>query len=201
MEASATGWKVRSGEESELRDAGLEERFEALVASHRERAVRTAWRLVGGDQAAAEDVAQEAFARAYKNLASFRGEAQLSTWFYRILVRQAHSYRRWRGLREMWTPVVEVEGAHQPVVGDPLLRGRIRAALEKLTRKQREAFVLVHMDGFTAREAAAILGMADGTLKSHLHRALAKLRVELADLGGDSEADPGDAAGKKEVES
>jgi RNA polymerase sigma-70 factor (ECF subfamily) len=182
--ASVTGWKAESGEEPELRSAELEERFAALVVSHRERAVRVAWRLVGGDDAAAEDVAQEAFTRAYKSLASFRDEAKLSTWFYRILVRQAHSYRRWRALRELWTPVAEVEGADRPVAGDPLLRGRIRVALEKLTRKQREAFVLVHMDGFTSREAAAILGMADGTLKSHLHRALGKLRAELADLAG-----------------
>jgi len=183
MGASAPGWKAGSGEEPELYSAGLEERFDALVVSHRERAVRVAWRLVGGDEAAAEDVTQEAFTRAYQRLGSFRDEAKLSTWFYRILVRQAHSYRRWRALRELWTPVAEAEGADHPISGDPLLRRRIGDALEKLTRKQREAFVLVHMDGFTSREAAAILGVADGTLKSHLHRALGKLRAELADLG------------------
>jgi len=185
--ASVTPWKAGSVEEPELHSAELEGRFDALVVSHRERAVRVAWRLVGGDSAAAEDVAQEAFARAYRSLASFRDEAKLSTWFYRILVRQAHSYRRWRALRELWTPVVEAEGADHPIAGDPLLRGRIRDALEKLTRKQREAFVLVHMDGFTSREAAAILGMADGTLKSHLHRALGKLRTELKDLAGETD--------------
>ena len=194
MGASAASLKGRSRGESELQSAELEERFEALVASHRERAVRVAWRLVGGDYAAAEDVAQEAFARAHKNLASFRDEAKLSTWFYRILVRQAHSYRRWRALREMWTPVAEVEGADPPAPGDPLLRGRIRDALAKLTRKQREAFILVHMDGFTSREAAAILEIADGTLKSHLHRALGKLRVELADL--DNPGDEASAGGR-----
>ena len=176
--------------------ADREARFCAFVASYRERAVRLAWRLIGGDEAAAEDVAQDAFLRAYKALPRFREEASLSTWFYRILVRQAQSYRRWRAVRELWTPVAEVEGADHPVTGDPILRGRIRDALEKLTRKQREAFVLVHMDGFTAREAAAVLGMADGTLKSHLHRALGKLRAELADLDGD----PGDDSGEDEKE-
>ena len=84
----------------ESRDAAavaLEERFSALVASHRERALRLAWRLVGGDEAAAEDVAQEAFVSAYRALPRFRGDARLETWFYRILVNQAHRYRRWRG--------------------------------------------------------------------------------------------------------
>jgi RNA polymerase sigma factor (sigma-70 family) len=184
-QAGIPGWKAGAGEEPVRHSAELAERFDALVVSHRARAIRVAWRLVGGDEAAAEDVAQEAFARAHRNLASFRHEAKLSTWFYRILVRQAHSYRRWRALRELWTPIAEVEYAQEPITGDPLLRGRIRDALEKLTRKQREAFVLVHMDGFTSREASEILGVADGTLKSHLHRALGKLRTELADLASE----------------
>jgi RNA polymerase sigma-70 factor (ECF subfamily) len=168
-------------------DAALvdrEARFCGFVASHRERAVRLAWRLVGGDGAAAEDVAQDAFLRAYKALPRFREESSLSTWFYRILVRQAQSYRRWRAVREVWTPTPfsEADAAAPGVVADPVLRRRIRRALEQLTRKQREAFVLVHLEQFTVREAAQILRMPDGTLKSHLHRALAKLREQLADL-------------------
>jgi RNA polymerase sigma-70 factor (ECF subfamily) len=162
--------------------ADREERFSGFVASHRERAVRLAWRLVGGDQAAAEDVAQDAFLRAYRGLPRFREEASLSTWFYRILVRQAQSYRRWRAVREIWTPVLEADAAAPGVAADPVLRRRIRRALEQLTRRQREAFVLVHLEGFSVREAAQILRMADGTLKSHLHRALTKLRQQLAEL-------------------
>jgi RNA polymerase sigma-70 factor (ECF subfamily) len=162
--------------------ADREARFCGFVVSHRERAVRLAWRLIGGDEAAAEDVAQDALLRAYTALPRFREEASLSTWFYRILVRQAQSYRRWRAVRELWTPVLEADAAAPGVVADPVLRGRIRRALEQLTRKQREAFVLVHLEEFTVREAAQILRMPDGTVKSHLHRALTKLREQLADL-------------------
>ena len=61
--------------DAEATRADLEERFQALVGTHRERAVRLAWRLVGGDDAAAEDVAQEAFVRAYRALPRFREEA------------------------------------------------------------------------------------------------------------------------------
>ena len=163
--------------------ADREARFCGFVASHRERAVSLAWRLVGGDEAEAEDVAQDAFVRAYKALPRpLREEASLSTWFYRILVRQAQSYRRWRAVREVWTPVLEVDAAAPGVAADPVLRGRIRRALEQLSRKQREGFVLVHLEEFSVREAAKILRMPDGTLKSHLHRALTKLRKQLADL-------------------
>ena len=66
----------------------LEQRFHLFVASHRERARRLAWRLVGGDDAAAEDVVQEAFIKAYRALGQFREEASLATWFYRIVVRR-----------------------------------------------------------------------------------------------------------------
>jgi RNA polymerase sigma-70 factor (ECF subfamily) len=162
----------------------LDTRFRAFVTSHRERSVRLAWRLIGGDEAAAEDVAQDAFLRAYQALPRFREEASLATWFYRILVRQAHSHRRWRAVREAWSrvPKDELPDPAPAAAGDPALRRRIGRALDRLTRKQREAFILVHLDGFTAREAAVILRISPGTVKSHLHRALEKLRAQLSDL-------------------
>jgi RNA polymerase sigma-70 factor (ECF subfamily) len=143
-----------------------------------------AWRLVGGDEAAAEDVAQEAFVEAYRALGRFREESKLETWFYRILLRQAHNHRRWRAVRERWSGGSEEDLADPsaPAPSDPGLRRRIADALGRLTRRQREAFVLVHMEGFTVREAAAFLGKPTGTVKSHLHRALRGLRAELADL-------------------
>jgi len=162
-----------------------ERRFEAFVGSHRERARRLAWRLVGGDDGAAEDVTQEAFLRAWRSLAGFREEAKLSTWFYRILVRQAANHRRWRGVRERLGGWGNPD-AHDPAPaasGDPALRRRIGAALDGLSRRQREAFVLIHLEGFTVRETAGVLGRPEGTVKSHLHRALMHLRRELADLG------------------
>jgi RNA polymerase sigma-70 factor (ECF subfamily) len=163
--------------------ADLEQRFEAFVGSHRERAVRLAWRLLGGDDAAAQDVTQDAFVSAYRALGRFRNEAGLPTWFYRILVRKAHSYRRWRAVRELWRG--DDEDPPDPATappGDPALQRRIAAALGALSRRQREAFVLVHLEGLTVRETAAVMGSREGTIKSHLHRALRQLRRELADI-------------------
>jgi RNA polymerase sigma-70 factor (ECF subfamily) len=168
----------------EVATAEREERFSAFVASHCERARRLAWRLVGGDEAAAEDVAQDAFVRAYQGLQGFRGEASLETWFYRILVRQAQNYRRWRAVRDLWRGVWEDESPDVPPAefGDPGLRRRITRALDQLSRRQREVFILVHLEGFTVPECAELLGKPTGTVKSHLHRALTTLRAELADL-------------------
>jgi RNA polymerase sigma-70 factor (ECF subfamily) len=160
-----------------------EERFAAFVATHRDRAVRIAWRLTGEDQATAEEVAQDAFARAFCALPGFRDEASLSTWFHRILVRQALNRRRWRGLRERWGGLWggdhEVHAAAAPA-GDARLRARVAAAMDRLSPGQRVVFALVHLEGFTIVEAAGMVGCAEGTAKSHLHRALATLRTELS---------------------
>jgi RNA polymerase sigma-70 factor (ECF subfamily) len=162
----------------------LEARFAAFVEARRDRAVRLAWRLLGADADAAEDVAQEAFVRAYTALAGFRGGSSLDTWFYRILVRQAASHRRWRRVRERWGGLGDPEAPdpRPSPPGDPTLRRRIAAALDKLSRTQREAFVMIHLEGFTVNETAGILRKAPGTVKSHLHRALRSLRRELGDL-------------------
>ena len=167
----------------------LEQRFRLFVASHRDRARRLAWRLIGGDDAAAEDVTQDAFFKAYRALDRFREEASLATWFYRIVVRQAHDYCRWRTVRQTWSALWNgrtPETAAQEA-GDPLLRRRIANALAQLSRSQKEAFVLVHLEGFSVRQAAALMEKPEGTVKSHLHRALRALRSELADLAEDTE--------------
>jgi RNA polymerase sigma-70 factor (ECF subfamily) len=178
---------MRSGSENALERAVEHEReraFAAFVAAHRDRAVGMAWRLLGGDAAAAEDVAQEAFARAHRALGGFRGEASLSTWFYRILVNEVQRQRRWRWVRERFGGAIPAEAADpSPAApGDPALRARVARALGRLPRGQREAFVLVHLEGLSLREAAEATGRATGTLKSHLHRALRSLRAQLADL-------------------
>lgn len=171
--------------------AAREARFAAFVDAHRARAVSTAWRLVGGDAAAAEDVAQDAFVKAWKALPKFRDDARLSTWFYRILVRTASNHRRWKGVRDKWRAFTGDEVPDVPTETpsrDQGLQRRIAEALDGLSKGQREVFVLVHLEGFTVKEAAEVLGKAQGTLKSHLHRALKSLRRELKDLmeeGGD----------------
>ena len=157
--------------------------FAAFVARHRDRALALAWRLCGGDAAAAEDVAQEAFLRAFRALGQFRSEASLSTWFTRILVNEARRNRRWRWVRERFSGALPAEPpAPATAESDPLLRERVAGALARLPHAQREAFVLVHLEGLSVREAAQVVDRAEGTIKSHLHRARGALRAQLADL-------------------
>jgi RNA polymerase sigma-70 factor (ECF subfamily) len=158
--------------------------FGAFFEENVDRGRRLAWRLLGGDEAAAEDVLQDAFVKAFRSWGRFRGESRRETWFYRIVVNEAQSYRRWRGVRDKWNTLWDEQVPEPSSVkpGDPVMRERIVKSLAELSRAQRDVFVLVHLEGFTLREVASLLGKSEGTVKTHLHRGLAKLRKELSDL-------------------
>jgi RNA polymerase sigma-70 factor, ECF subfamily len=168
--------------------------FWELVSTQRERAIGLAYHLTG-DRDAALDIVQDAFLRAHRALPGFRGESALSTWFFRILVNQAKNYRLRRWLRARWQVLwtqqdvapIDTEGVSRERAPDSSasaeeIRGRVLRALEELSRGQREAFVLVHLEGHTIAESAALLGISTGSVKTQLHRAMGKLRVELSDL-------------------
>jgi RNA polymerase sigma-70 factor (ECF subfamily) len=175
--------------DASLVNTEIDARFATFVHAYRDKAWRLAWRLTGGDGDAADDVTQDALLKAYGALPSFREESKLETWFFRILVRQAHSHRRWRAVRELWGAGREddVADPRPQEHGDPLLRRSIASALDRLTQSQRDAFVLVHLEGFTVREAAKVMAKAEGTVKSHLQRALKSLRSQLEMLRTDQE--------------
>ncbi|MDD5225044.1 MAG: RNA polymerase sigma factor [bacterium] len=179
---------------AQTRAEDRESRFQKLVEDERERIVSMAYHLVGGDREAAKDVAQEAFLKAYQALPGFREEASLRTWLIRIVINQASRYRRSQALRSRLGIFQSWFGSKdnmEPAAPGPLpdrlaqesaSRARIAAALDKLSSGQRSAFALVHLEGLTVEESAAVLKKSPGTVKSHLHRALIQLRRDLADL-------------------
>lgn len=174
--------------------AGHPTAFEQLVVSHAPKMVNLAYRLVGNREEA-EDIAQEAFLRLHRTLDQFRGECSLNSWLYRIVSRLAIDYLRREKLRHKLfffrhsneepdpLDIVAASGASSI----DLLQGketgrRMAVALKKLSARQRAVFVLRHQEGLPLKEIAAVLELEEGTVKSHLHRAIRFLRVELADL-------------------
>ncbi len=158
----------------------LEADFAAFVEAHHAQAVRIAWRLTGADRATAEEVAQEAFLAAHRQLGGLREVRALEGWFFRILTRRSANHRRWRAVRDRFARLFVPEPAQREPDPDPALRRRIEAALDGLSDGQREVFVLVYLEGFTLDQSAEALGKAPGTVRTHLHRALKALRRDLA---------------------
>lgn len=162
--------------------AGEQELYRVLVERYRQAFGRYAVAVLG-DADAAADAMQDAFIRAYENLAGCRDPARFGAWFFRILqnrCRSAHAPRR---------VTVDVAEADPPArertdaaVEAGELRERLDAALGKLTPEQREAFVLKNVDGRSYEEMADLLGVGVDALKMRVHRARDVLRRLLRDV-------------------
>jgi RNA polymerase sigma-70 factor (ECF subfamily) len=167
--------------------AGDSDAFGELFRRHRDQMWALALRMTRDPEVAA-DAVQEAFIAAFRGAGSFRGEAKVTTWLHRIVVNSCLD--RLRRVK----PVVHLPDADLSVMADARdhhhsvdVRLDIRAALDKLPEGQRTALVLVDMHGLTIAEAAGILNVAEGTIKSRCARARAAM-VPL--LGLDRPADP-----------
>jgi RNA polymerase sigma-70 factor (ECF subfamily) len=151
--------------------------MEALYRRHAAR-VYTVIRRLTGDDARADDAAQETWLRAMRALPTFRGQALFSTWLHRIAVNTALYGRRRerRSEREMeLTDTLAIEGA----APEPLLRMRLQRALDGLPEGMRRVLLLHDVEGYTHEEIGVLLGVAPGTCKSQLFKARAKMRAML----------------------
>jgi RNA polymerase sigma-70 factor (ECF subfamily) len=176
-----------------LAQQGQREAFEVLVERYKQKAYRIAFDFTR-DREEAKDLSQEAFLRAFTHLKSFDLRAGFYTWFYRILVNLCLDYRRRRG-RISWEPYDEkadkadergeVTGAvfspEREAMAKQITR-RVGEALQALPAKQRTAFILKNHQGLPIHDIAKLMQTAEGTVKVHLHRAVATLRERLAEL-------------------
>lgn len=164
--------------------AGDRSAFEVLVRRHADRLWAVALRTVG-DRDEAADAVQDALLSAYRNAARFRGESAVTTWLHRIVVNACLDRVRRRQARPT-VPLAESgpsePAATGPDAADPDTTLTVRAALTKLPPDQRAALVLVDVYGYPVHEAARILDIADGTVKSRCARGRARLASLLGHL-------------------
>jgi RNA polymerase sigma-70 factor (ECF subfamily) len=156
--------------------------FAELVRNH-QSAVRGLLRqLTRNDLGLADDLAQEAFVRAYRNLSRFRGEAKFSTWLYRIAYNcfreDARKRKELVGIDES-----QLEAEHDPQTVDPALKHDLMNALLQLPLHERSAIVLCCQNGLSHDEASRVLEIPLGTVKTNVLRGREKLKKILSAWG------------------
>jgi RNA polymerase sigma-70 factor, ECF subfamily len=152
--------------------------FEALYASHGPRMKSLALNMLG-NRSDAEDAVQEAFLRAYRSRGSFRHDASLWTWVYRILLNTCRDVGR-RRATHVEAPLDEEPQIERPAQDvDQPLRLALERALDDLSPIYREVFVLCEVEGHTHREVAEILEIPEGTSKGRLFEARQRLKAHL----------------------
>src|SRR5262245_10556812 len=164
-----------------MMEADLEREFEARIAESSTLAFRVAYSVLRNREDA-EEVAQEAFARAYRNFSKLRDRKRFRGWMVRITWRLAIDKQRVstrRSLREqVHLETTEKEAGVDVTISAELAR-RVWKAIDGLSEKLRSVTILAGIEEYNTREVAELLGLPEGTVKSRLHEARQRLRKEL----------------------
>ena len=158
--------------------AGDVRAFERVYRRHVARIHSTAVRMLGAEEA--DDATQDVFVRAWQRLAQFRGDSAFGTWLFRLAMNVMLSRREVVAIRNKRhvddAELVETLSSRD---ASPDLGVDFRAAIQRLPPGMRQIFVLHDIEGFKHDEIAAMLGIAQGTSKSQLHRVRMILRQYL----------------------
>ena len=170
---------------------GDNEAFQALVEQHSRRVFQLAFRMTGNEQDA-EDVVQESFLRAYKQLGRFEARANFGTWLYRIVANCAIDSIRARRSRQgqvAGEPGDQILADAQTPAPNPerlaasgQMRRQVEAALDGLSALERAAFTLRHFEGRSIDEIGRTLNLNTSATKHSIFRAVKKLRTVLEPL-------------------
>ena len=174
-----------------------ERAFEEVVRLYQHKVFNLVYRMIGNPQEA-EDVAQEVFVTVFKSIDTFRGDSKLSTWIYRIAANHCKNRMKYLGRRSYNTTgefddAAERQLAHaQPSALTPHIDGPekvleglqlerlVQEGIALLDEEHRSLIVLRDVENLSYQEISTITGLADGTVKSRLHRARMSLKEYLA---------------------
>ena len=163
---------------------GNQQAFRVLVERHSRALFRLAYRMTGNEQDA-EDLVQESFLKAYKQLRNFDERSAFSTWLHRICVNCALDLIRARKKRDHQTPgwlegVAAPDPSPERLTQSSQVAELLGPALNRLSESERAAFVLRHYEGSSIEEIAQALGVQTSAAKNSVFRAVQKLRRSLA---------------------
>ena len=153
--------------------------YDVLVQRYLRPAMAIAWQYRRRVEDA-EDVVQEAFHRVVRSLADYDDRRPFSSWFYAIVRNVARTAISKDGRRAALAPLTLLEEEPPaPTPVDPVVAGDVERAIEALAPMQQACVRLCDIEGFTSVEAARMLGIGEGTVRTHLHRARKQLRVAM----------------------
>ncbi len=161
--------------------AGDVDAFEELYRLHSPRIYSLACRMTGSPQEG-EDLLQDIFLHVHRKLSSFRGDAALGTWLYRLAMNQCLDFVRSRQARmKVVTDGFEEDGSNEPAAPRdmPVARLDLERAIQRLPDGYRSAFVLHDIEGLDHKQIAGLLGITEGTSRSQVFKARSKLRALL----------------------
>ncbi len=161
-------------------DTGETQAFEQLLRRHQGLVRAQLRRLLRGDTAQADELAQEVFLRLWRKLDQYRGEARFATWLFRLAYTVFLESRRRHPLTLDDEADLEAAAGLAPDTS-PALRMDLHQALERLPRPERQALMHCAELGLSHEEAALVMGLPLGTLKSHVQRGKQRLRAWLQD--------------------
>lgn len=153
--------------------------FDQVVRQREVQILRTAYRILG-NWADAEDVAQEVFVRLHRRGLDFPNDAALGGWLYRVTVNLCLDRTRSSKPAEELPELLSENASPEAEVLRDERKRTLMAALAMLPPKERAAVVLREIEGLSTAEVAAILGSSDGTVRSQVAKALARLRTILS---------------------
>ncbi|CAN5757853.1 RNA polymerase sigma factor RpoE [soil metagenome] len=176
---------------------GDKKAFELLVSKYQRKLMRLVSRLVH-DQAEAEDVVQEAFIKAYRALANFRGDAAFYTWLYRIGINTAKNYLVSQGRRAPTSTDADIEEAEtffdadglrdintpESLLASKQIAETVNAAMMSLPEELRNAISLREIEGLSYEEISEVMSCPIGTVRSRIFRAREAIAEKLRPILG-----------------
>jgi RNA polymerase sigma-70 factor (ECF subfamily) len=188
--------EVEAGGAVERARSGDSDAFRLLVEQHSRAVFRLAFRMTGNEQDA-EDVVQETFLRAYRQLDKYEARSSFSTWLYRIAsnysldlirMRKRREEKRERGRAAEERDILQTIPGNAPgpdrIAHSNQVQERVNEALNELSDQERTAFVLRHFEGLSVDEIGEALGTGTNATKHSIFRAVQKLRRSLEPLVG-----------------
>lgn len=160
---------------------GDRQAFSALVSRYQEPVRRFLLTQTRGDSELADDLAQDAFVKAWTHIGQFRAESGFKTWLFRIAYNAFYDHlRRQRPTSDLDTPQVKARASHEVATGEKL---DLQKAFRVLNEQERACITLQLMEGESIDRIALITGLAEGTVKSQLSRGKKKLAEYLRNNG------------------